>query len=259
MRWTRLSLDSRRGLGVDRSERPTSVPLRSPETESAPGKPKPVSQIEGLIPFYGATDPDLFAIERASMDRAGKVIRFLDETLPQSGLALDVGAGNGFTAQALTTPSRTVVALEPSVGMVRPERPLPWCRGQAQALPFADASFDGAYATWAYFFPGYHDISPGLSEIRRVTTAGGPIVIVDNAGGDEFTALGGEKSVSYINAWINLGFEVAFIDTAFEFETLDDARRLLDFFFGERGLNNARLHVEFRVACFVSHGIGSSA
>ena len=218
MTWTRLPLNSRLGLGVDASEQPISWTFRSPEGESAPDRPKPANRSEGVIPFYGATDPDLFAIERASMDRAGKVIRFLDVTLPQNGLVLDVGAGDGFTAQALTTPSRTVVALEPSAGMVRSERPLPWCRGQAQALPFADASFKGAYATWAYFFPGYHDISPGLSEIRRVTIAGGPIVVVDNAGGDEFTSLGGEKSVSDIDAWIKLGFEVVVIDTAFEFE-----------------------------------------
>ena len=212
-----------------------------------------------MIPFYGATDPELFAIERAGMDRAGRVIRFLDETLPQSGLVLDVGAGDGFTAQALTTPSRTVVALEPSAGMVRAERPLRWCQGQAQALPFANASFQGAYATWAYFFHGYHDISPGLSEIRRVTKAGGPIVIVDNAGDDEFTALGGEKSVSDIDAWTKLGFEAAFIDTAFEFETIDDARRLLGFYFGERGRKWDRLDIEFRVACFVGQGAGATA
>ena len=255
MRWTRLPLDSRLGLGVDQSERPTSVTLHSPEAESAPDKPKPATRIEGVIPFYGATDPELFAIERASMDRAGKVIRFLDETLPESGLVLDVGAGDGFTAEALTTPSRTVVALEPSAGMIRAERPLRWCRGKAQALPFADASFQGAYATWAYFFHGYHDISPGLSEIRRVTKAGGAIVIVDNAGDDEFTALGGEKSVADIGAGLKLGFEAAFIDTAFEFETLDDARRLLGFYFGERGRNSVRLCIEFRVACFVGRGV----
>ena len=190
------------------------------------------------------------------MDRSGKVIRLLDETLPDRGLVLDVGAGDGFTAKALTTPSRVVVALEPSAGMVRAERPLRWCRGKAQALPFTDAAFEGAYATWAYFFLGYHDISAGLSEIRRVTKAGGPIVIVGNAGDDEFTALGGENSVSDIDVWMKLGFDIAFVDTAFEFETLDDARRLLGFYFGERGRRCDRLRIQFRVACFVGQGAG---
>ena len=129
------------GHRVNESERPAGVTLHSPETESAPDEPEAASTIERVIPFYGATDPELFAIERTSMDRAGKVIRFLDETLPESGLALDVGAGDGFTAEALTTLSRTVVALEPAAGMIRAERPLYWCRGKAQALPFADASF----------------------------------------------------------------------------------------------------------------------
>ena len=161
--------------------------------------------------------------------------------------------------EALTTPTRTVVALEPSAGMVRAERPLRWCRGKAQALPFADASFQGAYATWAYFFAGHRDISTGLSEIRRVTKAGGPIAIVDNAGDDEFTALGGEGSVADIGAWVKLGFEVTFVDTAFEFETLDDARRLLGFYFGERGRNSAGPRIEFRVACFVGQGAGATA
>ena len=164
-----------------------------------------------MIPFYGATDPDLFAIERVEHGQGW-------QGPPVSPRNAAPRAASFSTSEQETgsPPRRSPLLLEPSWPWNRPpewsgaERPLHWCRGQAQALPFADASFEGAYATWAYFFHGYHDISPGLSEIRRVTKAGGPIVIVDNAGDDEFTALGGEKSVSYIDAWINLGFEVAF-------------------------------------------------
>ena len=212
--------------------------------------------MQGLIPFYGATERELFAIERASMDRAGKVIQFLDEALTHRGLVLDVGAGDGFTAEAQSTASRTVIAMEPASGMIRNERPLPWCRGRAEALPFADGSFDGAYATWAYFFPAYHDISVGLAEIRRVTRARGPVVIVDNAGGDEFTALAGEKIVADSGVWERLGFEVTIIDIAFECESLDDARRLFGSYSGKRGRSVARSHIKFRVACFVGRGAG---
>ena len=35
-----------------------------------------------IIPFYGGKHPDLFAIERAAMDRAGKVISHLMAALP---------------------------------------------------------------------------------------------------------------------------------------------------------------------------------
>ena len=89
-----------------------------------------------------------------------------------------------------------------------------------------------------------------------MTKAGGPIVIVGNAGDDEFTELGGDKSVSDVGAWLKLGFDATFIDTAFEFQTLDDAHRLLGFYFGERGRRCDRLRIQFRVACFVGQGAG---
>ena len=135
--------------------------------------------------------------------------------------------------------------MESDSGMIRKERPLPWCRGRAEALPFADESFAAAYATWAYFLPEYHDISTGLAEIRRVTRAG-----------DEFTALGGEKIVADSGVWERLGFEVSIIDTAFECDSVDDARRLFRFYSGKRSQSVAHRQVTFRVACFVGRGTG---
>jgi hypothetical protein len=58
----------------------------------------------------------MFAIERAAMDRDGLVVRALDELLPR-GRVLDVGAGDGFTAERLGA-NRRIVALEPNVGMI---------------------------------------------------------------------------------------------------------------------------------------------
>lgn len=111
-----------------------------------------------VIPFYGADDPEMFAIERAAMDRDGLVLRALDELLPD-GTVLDVGAGDGFTAERLGV-RRRIVALEPSAGMIG-NRPVSWVRGVAERLPFADGTFDGAYATWAYFFRGAGIRRPG--------------------------------------------------------------------------------------------------
>ncbi|MGH2525853.1 MAG: class I SAM-dependent methyltransferase [Actinomycetota bacterium] len=105
-----------------------------------------------IIDFYGAHDRAMFALERKAMDPAGLVIDALDRRLPDRGLVLDVGAGDGFSAERLTTGSRRVVPMEPLVGMIRRERDLPWVRGDAELLPFRDGSFADAYATWAYFF-----------------------------------------------------------------------------------------------------------
>ena len=209
-----------------------------------------------VIPFYGADDPATFAIERAAMDRDGLVIRALDEVLP-SGRVLDVGAGDGFTADRLGA-SRRIVALEPSAGMIG-ERQLTWVRGDAEHLPFAEASFDGAYATWAYFFSRDWDPTPGIAELDRVVRRGGELAIVENLGGDAFCALADGDIAADPSFWRAQGFALEQIDTAFRFDDLDDARTLLGFFFGERGREGATVDVGFRVGLFTRGSRGAES
>jgi SAM-dependent methyltransferase len=188
-----------------------------------------------IIPFYGATEPDLFAIERAAMDRDGHVVERLDAVLPRQGLVLDVGAGDGFTARRLAERGREVVALEPAAGMVaqRTDHPrVSFVRGVAGDLPFADGSFDAAYATWAYFFPHAMDPSRGLAELHRVVRPGGPIVLVANAGDDELTGLGTASGGEPAWWFADRGFAVDVLDTVFAFDAVDDARRLLARYLG---------------------------
>lgn len=206
-----------------------------------------------VIPFYGADDPAMFAIERGAMDRDGFVLEALEDVLP-GGRVLDVGAGDGFTAERLGG-GRDIVALEPSAGMIG-ERSLRWVRGDAEHLPFADASFDGAYATWAYFFSRDWDPTPGIRQLDRVVRAAGPLAIVDNLGGDAFAAMADADISADPDWWMAQGFDVRVIETAFRFDDLEDARRLLGFFFGDRGVAGAALEVPFRVGLFTraSHG-----
>ena len=201
-----------------------------------------------VIPFYGADDPELFAIERRAMDRDGLVIDALHELLPP-GRVLDVGAGDGFTAQRLGA-GRSVVGLEPSAGMLARADLRHRVRGEAEHLPFVEASFDGAYATWAYFFTRDWDPTPGIAELDRVVRPGGPLAIVDNLGGDAFAAMA-EADISADPAvWQALGFTCDVIETAFRFDDLEEAKRLLGFFFGDRGVAGAALDVPFRVGVF---------
>ena len=207
-----------------------------------------------VIPFYGPDEPELFAIERRSMDRDGLVIAALDGLLP-AGRVLDVGAGDGFTAARLGG-GRTVVALEPSAGMLVRADLAHRVRGEAERLPFADGMFDGAYATWAYFFSRDWDPTPGIAELDRVVRTGGPIAIVDNLGGDAFSAMTDADLSADPDFWAAQGFACEPIDTAFRFEDLEEAERLLGFFFGDRGVRDAALEVPFRVGLFHrdSHG-----
>jgi len=201
-----------------------------------------------VIPFYGAEDPELFAIERRAMDRDGLVLAALDRMLP-AGRVLDVGAGDGFTAERLHR-GRTVVALEPSAGMIALTVDLTWVRGEAERLPFGDGTFDGAYATWAYFFSKDWDPTPGIAELDRVVRPGGQLAIVDNLGDDDFCAMAESDITADPGFWAGQGFACEPIDTAFRFDDLAEAERLLGFFFGERGVTGAGLEVPFRVGLF---------
>jgi SAM-dependent methyltransferase len=205
----------------------------------------------------------MFEIERRAMDRPGKVINALDLRLPRAGIVLDIGAGDGFTAEHLSTGRRRVVAVEPVRGMVRPDKPLAWVRGEAEHLPVATASVDAAYSTWAYFFTtGGWDPTPGLDELHRVVKPGGPLLIVDNLADDEFSAYvhDGEPHRADVDRWHRLGFDVEQIETLFRFDDLEEAGRLLEFYFGDSGRQNPKLEVQYNVGLFfgTSEGPGSS-
>jgi SAM-dependent methyltransferase len=210
-----------------------------------------------IVDFYGAHDPDMFALERKAMDPAGRVIEALERHLSGVGLVLDVGAGDGFSAERLTRRWRPVVAMEPAAAMIRPERRLPWVRGDAEFLPFRDGSFTAAYATWAYFFSKEWDPTPGLDELHRVVTAGGPLAIVDNLDGDDFSAMSDEHSTSDPEFWARKDFEVEEIETAFAFDTHEQADRLLGFYFGDAGRGTGKLVFFYRVGLYVGRSRGS--
>jgi SAM-dependent methyltransferase len=210
-----------------------------------------------IIPFYGVDRNDLFAIERQSMDASGRVIDALSRRLPDTGLVLDIGAGSGFTARRLASPTRRLLALEPARKMIRARQTVLWMQGDAEHLPLADGSVDAAYATWAYFFSRGFDPTPGLAELHRVVRVDGPLLIVENLGDDELTSLAEHDITADVQFWESHGFGLETIETSFEFADLDQAHRLLRFYFGERGAASAELSLSFNVGLFSSVSRGS--
>ena len=205
----------------------------------------------GVIYFYGADRPDLFRIERAAMDRAGKVIARLDALLPESGTVLDVGAGDGFTAERLRSTDREVIPLEPSHGMRRPAKPLRWVGGEAEHLPFHDGTFDAAYSTWAYFFSRFLDVRPGLNELRRVVKPRGILIIVENLGQDQLSDYTQGDTSADLDFWKRERFEFEELETHFEFENENDARALLSLYRGS-DVPEPPITLSYRVGLFLS-------
>ncbi|WP_368505584.1 class I SAM-dependent methyltransferase [Alkalihalophilus sp. As8PL] len=203
-----------------------------------------------IIPFYGGERPELFEIERRCMDRQGKVIEALDHLLP-NGMVLDIGAGNGFTAEKLQSNQRTIVAIEPDPLMIDSTKAIIWSKGTAQDVPFHTNTFDAAYSTWAFFFEGVADLEKGLDEMKRIVKEDGLLVIIDNYGEDEFCSLSKNPIASNVYYWVNKGFEYQIIHTSFSFDSVEEARKLLSFYFGENAASIDKTEFEYKVAMFI--------
>jgi hypothetical protein len=75
---------------------------------------------------------------------------------------LNVGAGAG----SYEPPDREVIAVEPSRAMIAQRSSRRVVRARAEALPFADRSFDAAMALLTVHH--WEDLEAGMSELRRV-------------------------------------------------------------------------------------------
>lgn len=93
--------------------------------------------------------------------------------------ALDVGAGAGFVARALVAAGARVAAVDASPKMVEVLRRagLDARAGDAEALPYPDASFERAFANMCL----HHVARPpvAIAEMARVLVPGGRLAITD--------------------------------------------------------------------------------
>lgn len=107
---------------------------------------------------YRKPDPRFLAAIEAAFGDAQRII--------------NVGAGAG----SYEPTDRDVTPVEPSAAMraQRPEHLAPAIDATAEALPFADKTFDAALASFTVHQWG--DLDAGLRELRRVTS--GPVVVL---------------------------------------------------------------------------------
>jgi demethylmenaquinone methyltransferase/2-methoxy-6-polyprenyl-1,4-benzoquinol methylase len=97
-------------------------------------------------------------------------------------LVLDLAAGTGTSSRSFTAGGARCVACDFSLGMLRvgarrPAAALRFVAGDALALPFADGAFDAV--TISFGLRNVADAGQALSELRRVTRAGGKLVVCE--------------------------------------------------------------------------------
>ena len=108
---------------------------------------------------------DTIGVDYATLRKPDRRIAALIETaLGSARTVLNVGAGAGSYEPA----DRQVVALEPSTEMIQQRPPsTAVVRGRAEALPFADDSFDASMAVLTVHH--WSDQERGVQEMRRAT------------------------------------------------------------------------------------------
>jgi ubiquinone/menaquinone biosynthesis C-methylase UbiE len=138
------------------------------------------------------TNHNIFAAMYERFSRSGPEKSFMwplrKEIIAHAqGIVLEIGAGTGLNF-ALYDPERVerVEAVEPDTAMMRYARerlktarvPITLTQAPAEALPFADETFDSAVAT--IVFCSVTDPVRGFSEIRRVLKPAGTLLLVEH-------------------------------------------------------------------------------
>jgi demethylmenaquinone methyltransferase/2-methoxy-6-polyprenyl-1,4-benzoquinol methylase len=100
------------------------------------------------------------------------------------GVLVDLAGGTGDVAFRLAGPGRRVVVCDPSLEMMGHGRrragahgAIEWVAGEAEALPFADASVD--LLTVAFGLRNTTRLAAALAEMRRVLKPGGRMVCLE--------------------------------------------------------------------------------
>jgi SAM-dependent methyltransferase len=115
---------------------------------------------------------DTIGVDYSKLRKADpRIAARIHSALGDAQRVLNVGAGAGNYEPV----DREVVGVEPSAEMVRqrPDGSAPVIQASAEALPFADNSFDAAMASLTVHH--WTDKAQGLAEMRRVSR--GPVVL----------------------------------------------------------------------------------
>ncbi|MGH9942206.1 MAG: class I SAM-dependent methyltransferase, partial [Pyrinomonadaceae bacterium] len=116
--------------------------------------------------------------------------RLLRELPEEGGRLLEVGAGTGLNFAHYPSGARGA-GVELSVEMIKrargkPTRPpgVQLVQARAEALPFADATFDTAFATLV--FCSIESPARGFAELRRVVRPGGTVALLEHVRPDNW-------------------------------------------------------------------------
>lgn len=182
-------------------------------------------------------------------DTDGRLVEALTAHVPLGSHLADVGGGTGRITRVCAgrLARATVIDREPAMLAVAERRlrdaapalTVELVAADARALPLADASVDVAIAGWVFghfrhWMPeGWQaEVDAALAEMRRVTRAGGAVVVIETLGTGHETPRTHEALDAYFAHLEARGFARSWIRTDYQFPDAEAAARVLGAFFG---------------------------
>lgn len=183
-------------------------------------------------------------------DVDGRLLPTISSITPLRGRrVIEVGAGTGRVTRLLLQAGAHVMATEPAQAMLDVARErlgvhehLTFVRADASALPAPDGWADLGIAGWVFghlrhWLPDdwRTRIGAALDEMARVVKPGGTLVIIETLGTGRTTPAAPNADLAEYYAWLEgeRGFVRREIRTDYRFASVEEAARVLGFFFGE--------------------------
>ncbi|MCY4525895.1 MAG: methyltransferase domain-containing protein [Anaerolineaceae bacterium] len=211
-------------------------------------------------------DNDAARYERlvAAEDWQQRLLPAIRDVVPLAGATVvELGAGTGRLTRLLSPCVKQLHALDRSGHMLRRARDLLLCQrlgnwslamADNRDLPLGDRCADIAIAGWSFGHStvwnekGWRaEVDRAVSEMQRVLRPGGTAIIIETLGTGSETPQPPTANLAAFYHWLETerGFSRRWLRTDFRFASLEEARELLGFFFGEEFASQAPLSASF--------------
>jgi ubiquinone/menaquinone biosynthesis C-methylase UbiE len=185
-------------------------------------------------------------------DYQGNILKALENISPLTGLdVVEMGAGTGRLTLMLAPLVKSIRAfdgsqhmLDVTVDKLKKSGLSNWAADVAdnRDLPVESATVDLSIQGWSFgHFCGWYpdtwrdEIGKAVGEMKRVLRPGGTAIILETLGTGRETPQAPTDGLAAYYDWLEKeqGFSATWIRTDYQFESLDEARSLTSFFFGD--------------------------
>jgi len=166
---------------------------------------------------------------------------------------IELGTGTGRLARMLAPTAKSVHAFDASAHMLAVAAAKLLATGlrnwrvavaDHRRLPLPDRAADIAISGWGLVYlvvwnekTWERELAKGLAEMVRVLRPGGSIIVLETLGTGHVTPQPPENLVDYFSVLEQQGFSSSWVRTDYRFESLEEAERVVSFFFGEAMLD----------------------